>query len=134
MFEPINESCNCEHHQLVEIDGEILLAMSVLVNKGYKTNFSCAGHFNQGYNSAYVYFKEKLPDELLPKSKWFEIDDDREDSTTLRGLNRLHDNHYKQKEYTATMEELIILQEDINMFRLELLKWAFSLPDKINKR
>lgn len=128
IFKYLNEKCKCkQQHQLVEIDEDILLAMSILVNKGYKTNFSCAGHITEGYNAAYVYFKERIPNELLPKSTWFEIENSVNGTTTIRGLDRIYD---KQEDYTPTINDMVILQEDINMFRLELLKWALSLPNK----
>lgn len=121
----IINKCKCDVCAFIEVDEEIFLAMKILITKNYMTNFSCGGHLNKLYNNSYIYFSEPIPKELFPKSEWLRVTDNND---AIRGINRLVNKYDKINDYS--LEDMCILQEDINMFRLELLKWAISLPVK----
>lgn len=111
----------CGEHKFVEIDEDILLAMSIIVGKGYKTNFSCSGHLMEGINAGYVYFMKPLDPEIVPKSEWIHVEDD---NRVIRGIER----HCTDEPLSEI--DMVVLLEDISMFKYELLKWAVSLPVK----
>lgn len=76
---PICFRPNCNHHsKYIEIDDEILDTIRILNEKGYVTEFCCAGHLDNinpvtvyiKFNTSAVLTKQgKLP-KTLPSDKW----------------------------------------------------------------
>ena len=93
----------------VQIDDLIAQTIQILNLKGYKTAWSCSGHVEKDFNSAYILFEfgEITPEELPAGWFWEE------------------DGNMQYQYVSCTPDDL---EKEITEVMRDLLNWVESLP------
>ena len=111
-FKPKVEKCRC-NKPYIEIDDDIVEIIKILNEKGYITQYCCAGHVEREIFQCYIKFANKYNFKTRPKG--FKLNDN---SYTLENVvfqKRWNNKTKDQKEDYATKA------------RYNLFKWAMNL-------
>ena len=109
-FKPKGE-CNC-NKPFIEIDDEIVDIIRILNEKGYITEFCCAGHIERRIFQCYIKFV--VPYEFKTKPRYFKIN-----------MKHTIENVVYQKEWEKKTEKE--KESHARKVRNSLLKWAVAL-------
>lgn len=114
--------------ELVPIDDQLAVPITILNLKGYKTDQCCAGHLDEGAAFSYIRFIEPI----FKDEKLYIIEED-EDIRIQDNISITIDDDMKTiriAEYLDRDNDLIKIQKDIDNFCQLILRWALALPDK----
>ena len=104
----------CGFTQFIEVDPNIVKAISILNKKGYHTRFCCEGHYKGVKCNTYIYFVHCYNIfDTLPMSWELDLDDMKRGQTVIRTFS-------KSPEYNK--EALF-----------DITNWAMGLPERIYK-
>lgn len=140
------EECECSDwpKKVNQIDAGLCTTIKILNKKGYTTLFCCEGHYNDSYGayiSAYLYFREPIPDEYFPILPTFPImGEDKIWSrcktpimTIGRSKKRAGKGPHRTFRWTGTRYKRVTReQKDLEhkQFLKELEEWAANLPER----
>ena len=83
-FKPYSEITVPEvEHRSFECDDLIAPVISILNQKGYKTNFCCAGHPYPNYEEMYLFVYEDTKEALSSTIGFFKLDDEFKESAVV---------------------------------------------------
>lgn len=125
------EECGEYIEEFITIDGDIAATISLLNQKGWKTEFCCAGHKNS--TSAYIYFRRNHYLKyiaILPKGWKIDV----EDYVRKRDfIIRSKYDHYDKYELYEWAKRLPIISKTSNLQKIpdeELMKILLNLPEE----
>lgn len=106
-----------------EVDEAIIPALRVLNKKGYKTEFSCAGHFHEECPNTYIKFKEDYSEFIKLPPEGFELEKAINNTGEfVSAIRRRHITSNKKEDQIYIMDSILYGIGQLN-------NWAKLLPN-----